>query len=110
MGTIDRYREILQRVMREYVGKPLNGDIRTELVIDKDQNHFEVNHVGWDGDERIHGSVVHVDVIDGKVWIQYNGTDRPIGEELVQAGIPRQDIVLAFHPAELRKFTEFAGG
>lgn len=28
--------------------------------------------------------------------------------ELLQAGVPREDIVLAFHPPRLRQFTEFA--
>jgi hypothetical protein len=36
------------------------------------------------------------------VWIEYNGTDTRLGEELVAAGIPRKDIVLGFHPEELR--------
>jgi hypothetical protein len=31
-------------------------------------------------------------------------------EELLAAGIPREDIVLAFHPAELRHLTGFAVG
>jgi XisI protein len=64
--------------------------------------------VGWDGVRRVHGSVVHVDIIDGKVWVQYDGTSRPIAEELVAAGIPREDIVLAFHPAGVRRHTGFA--
>jgi hypothetical protein len=43
-------------------------------------------------------------------WIQYDGTDRPVAEELVAAGIPREDIVLAFYPADVRPHTEFAVG
>jgi len=111
MGAIEQYRTILRHVMADYaVGGRQNGDLRTELVVDEHQNHFEVISVGWDGEERIHHSVLHVDIIDGKVWIQNNNTDRQIGKELVEAGIPREDIVLAFHPAELRKYTEFAVG
>src|SRR5262245_15627260 len=110
METAERYRQIVRKVIAEYTGKPSHGDINSELVIDKDQNHFEVMQVGWHEDERVHGTVVHVDIINGKVWIQYDGTDRPIADELVQAGIPREDIVLAFHPADVRKYTEFAVG
>lgn len=29
-------------------------------------------------------------------------------QHLLQAGVPREDIVLAFHPPRLRRFTEFA--
>jgi XisI protein len=41
------------------------------------------------------------------VWIEYNGTDARLGEELVAAGIPRNDIVLAFQPVELRSLAGF---
>ena len=41
------------------------------------------------------------------MWIEYNGTDARLGEELVAAGIPRNDIVLAFQPEELRSLTGF---
>ncbi len=47
-------------------------------------------------------------IIDGKVWIQHDGTNRPVAEALLDEGIPREDIVLAFHPARLRHLTGFA--
>jgi hypothetical protein len=49
-----------------------------------------------------------LDIIDGKVWIQHDGTNRPVADELLAAGIPRDDIVLGFQPPDLRKFTDFA--
>ena len=33
---------------------------------------------------------------------------RPVAEELLAAGIPHEDIVLGFHPADLRHHTNFA--
>lgn len=45
-----------------------------------------------------------------KVWIQYDGTNRPVADELLAAGIPQQDIVLAWQPRELRHPTGFAIG
>lgn len=33
-------------------------------------NRIVLMHVGWDRGRRIHGSLVHVDIINGKVWIQ----------------------------------------
>jgi hypothetical protein len=67
-------------------------------------------HIGWDGERRVHGSVIHIDICDGKVWVQYDGTSRPVVQELESAGVPRDDIVLAFHPAGLRKHTGYAVG
>lgn len=56
----------------------------------------------------IHGSVLHIDIRDGKVWIQYDGMEDSIAEELVEAGIPHEHIVLAFKPPEIRPYTDFA--
>ena len=56
------------------------------------------------------GSMIHVDIIGGKVWVQYDGTSRPVAEELAAAGIPREEIVLAFHPADVRRHTAYAVG
>ncbi|MFN6513422.1 MAG: XisI protein [Nostoc sp. CreGUA01] len=109
MDKLARYREIIRQLIFEYAGhKPANGQIETEAVIDLERDHYEVLHVGWDGVRRVHGSVVHIDIINNKVWIQYDGTSQPVAEALLEAGIPREDIVLGFHPAELRQYTDFA--
>jgi hypothetical protein len=111
MDKLDRYRGIVRRLVEEYARyKPAHGQIDTEAIIDREKDHYEVMHVGWDGVRRVHGSVVHIGIADGKVWIQYDGTSRPVAEELVAAGIPREDIVLGFHPAELRPLTRFGVG
>ncbi len=111
MDKLERYREIVRRVIDEYARyKPAHGQIETEAIVDRDRDHYEVMHVGWDGVRRVHGAVIHLDLRGGKVWIQYDGTSRPVAEELVAAGIPREDIVLAFHPTELRRLTGFGVG
>src|SRR6266852_110243 len=102
MDKLDRYRQIVRGIIEEYASfKPSHGQIQCEAIIDLDHDHYEVMHVGWDRHRRVHGSVIHVDIIDGKIWIQYDGTNRPVAEELLEAGIPKNDIVLAFHPADL---------
>ena len=111
MDKLDRYREIVQAVIQEYASyKPSHGQIETEAIVDREHDHYEVMHVGWDGDRRVHGSVVHIDIIDGKVWLQYDGTTRPVADELIAAGIPQGDIVLAFHPERVRPLTGFGVG
>jgi hypothetical protein len=111
MDHIDRYRQIVRQLVEEYASyKPSYGDIRTEAVVDREHDHYEVLQVGWDGRQRVHGSIIHIDIRDGKVWIEHNGTDARIGEELVAAGIPRNDIVLGFQPAEIRPLTKFGVG
>jgi hypothetical protein len=78
------------------------------LIIDPERNHYEVIHVGWDGVRRMHGCLVHIDIIDEKVWMQYDGTSSPVADVLLAAGMPREAIVLGFQPPELRQYTGFA--
>ncbi len=109
MDRVDRYRQIVRRVIEQYAAwRPSHGQIDSEAIVDEQKDHYEVMHVGWDGDRRVHGSVIHLDIIDGKVWIQHDGTNRPVAEELLAEGIPRDDIVLGFHPARVRHLTGFA--
>ncbi len=65
-------------------------------------------YAGWNGPYRIHGSVLHLDIREGKVWIQYDGTEEGIADELVAAGIPPERIVLAFKSPDIRPHTGFA--
>jgi len=60
--------------------------------------------------KRIFGCVLHLDIIDGKIGIQHDGTDIGIADELVALGVPKQDIVLAFHAPSMRKHTEICSG
>jgi hypothetical protein len=111
MDRTDRYRLIVRRIIEDYAeGKLSHGQIETEAIMDRERDHYEVMHVGWDDQRRVHGTVVHIDIIDGKVWIQHDGTNRPVAEELMAAGIPPEDIVLGFHPSDVRPFTGFAVG
>jgi hypothetical protein len=111
VDKLERYRDIVARVVEEYARyKPSNGQIDTEAIADRAKDHYEVMHVGWDGVRRVHGSVIHLDIIGGKVWIQHDATNRPVAEELLAAGIPREDIVLGFHPPNVRRHTDFAVG
>jgi hypothetical protein len=111
MDQLNRYRAIVRRLIEDYAScKPAYGDIRLEAVIDAERDHYEVMQVGWLNHRRVHGSVIHIDIRGGKVWLEHNGTDARIGEELVAAGIPRTDVVLGFQAPDVRPFTNFGVG
>jgi len=114
MDITEHYRHVIEKIMKEYAGyKPSHGNIDTELIIDIERNHYELMHVGWDGQDgqrRVHGCVIHLDIIGDKIWIQYDGTSYPVADELLAAGISKESIVLGFHPADVRQYTGFAIG
>jgi hypothetical protein len=63
---------------------------------------------GWQDGYRIYGTLLHIDIISNKPWIQHDGTEEGIAYDLVAAGIPKEQIVLGFRTLEQRKHTEFA--
>ncbi|MCI0378510.1 MAG: XisI protein [Gemmataceae bacterium] len=109
MDKLALYRRLLRDIILKYAAfKPSVGEIETEAIIDEANNHFELMHSGWVKDNRVHGSVLHVDIRNGKIYIQHDGTEEGIANELVEAGVPKEDIVLAFKAPEIRQHTGFA--
>lgn len=109
MGKLNNYREAIERILREYASVPYAyGKITTETVFDRESDRYLLMNVGWDVNSRVHGCVVHIDIIEDKVWIQRDGTEDGMALELVEAGIPKQAIVLGFHDPDVRQHTGFA--
>ena len=108
MDTLNTYRQIIKRVLTEYAQIPYAyGDIQSQTIFDRAGDHYLLMNVGWEK-RRIHGCLVHIDIIDGKCWIQRDGTEDGIATELEAAGIPKEHIVLAFRSPEIRKYTGYA--
>lgn len=109
MDTLDSYRDTIERVLSEYATVPYaHGDLRAEVAFDRQHDRYLLLTVGWDRGKRVHASIVHIDIINGKVWVQRDGTEYGVANELVGASIPRDRIVLGFQPEQVRPFTEFA--
>lgn len=92
----------------EYAEFLKNNDAEVELVFDRERNHYLLVEIGWQDGYRIYGTLLHIDIVGDKVWIQQDGTEAGVAEELVLAGIPKNSIVLGFKSIERRKLTEFA--
>jgi ketopantoate reductase len=109
MDAVSDYRRIIRRLIEGYAQvRPSIGDIEIETIFDESNDHYELIYSGWDRHRRIHGPVVHVDIRGGKVWIQHDGTYHGIANDLVEAGVPKDRIVLAFKPPDVRPHTDFA--
>jgi len=109
MATLDTYRNIIENVLGEYTRIPYAyGDLQCEAVFDRENDRYLLVTLGWDNGIRVYSVLVHIDLIDGKVWIQQDNTEDGVTNELAQAGVPSDRIVLGFQPPELRKYTAFA--
>src|SRR5207249_10316322 len=58
--------------------------VEVQLVFDTMHDHYQLWYIGWQGERRIRGCVLQVDTKDGKIWIQYDGTETGLAGALVQ--------------------------
>lgn len=111
MDTLSEYRSTIKRILREYASIPYAyDDVKRLPVFDDENGHYMIVLDGWEqnGKRRVHGALVHLQIIDGKIWVQRDGTEYGIAQELIDAGIPKSQIVLGFQPSYIRAHTEFA--
>ncbi len=104
------YKKAVKKLVEEIGAMaPSNADITTQIMVDEEHGHYVLFSTGWKNKGRIYGPFVHIDVMDdGKVWLQHDGTDLVIAELLEEKGIPKEDIVLAFHAPFRRSLTGYA--
>lgn len=103
------YKTAIQQVFKNYLEFLGEEDgTQFELITDQDHDRYLLVEIGWQKNRRIYGTLLHIDIIDNKLWIQQDGTEEGIANEFVELGIPKQKIVLAFKPIERRKVTDFA--
>ena len=81
---------------------------RTLTIFDRQNGQFLLMDEGWDGFKHIHRVWLHVELRDAKFWIQKDGTEDGIAVDLMNAGIPKERIVLAFQHPGRRQYGEFA--
>jgi len=109
MEKLTSYRQIIQSILLTYTEIPYShGELVCKPVFDEAHDSYLLITLGWDRKSRVHGCLVHLDIINDKVWVQRDETEDGVTLELVAAGVPSSDIVLAFHPADVRPYTGYA--
>ena len=90
MEKLEKYRQFVEQIIREYGQyKPAYGEVEVQMIFDRENDHYQLMNVGWDDYERIRGCVLQIDLKNGKIWIQHNGSEDHIAEYLVAKGVSR---------------------
>ena len=97
MDTVKSYQAVIKQVISEYAKlRPSHGNIHLEPIFDDVNSRYALMQFGWDRERRVRGNLIYVSIKDGKVLIEYDGIEGGITQDLIQRGVPEQDIVLAF--------------
>lgn len=112
--AIEQYRQYIQRLLTERAQRASRQrnaqEYEVQTIFDTEQDHYQLLYVGWRLNKRDFGCILHLDIKGGKIWIQHDGTEVGIANQLVEMGVPKQDIILAFHEPAVRQFTDFGTG
>lgn len=109
MEKVKQFQETIIKVLEEWldVKSQDNDSIKNYLIADTVGNHFQLLRMGWAEDTYVFNPMIHIDIIDDKIWLQANYTDENIAEDLVMEGIDRKDIVLGLQPPFVRPHTAY---
>lgn len=109
MDKLEKYREIITSIVKKHAQfKPSHGQIETISVCDKESDNYFLIDTGWNKTGRVHAIVFHLRIVNEKIWIEWDGTERGITEELLNLGVDKDDIILGFIRPEYRQFTDFS--
>jgi len=99
MDRLDDYRQILQNVLDSYARIPNSYEPGKNSVVDREQSNFYWCTQAGKGLKEFTYSG---EFIEGKIWIKH-GIETGISTELVELEVPKDKIVLGFHPYHVRQ-------
>jgi hypothetical protein len=110
MERIEKYREIIDRLLRSRADVSQDSsslEIECETIFDTERDRYLLLDIGWEGLKRVYNCFIHLDIKEGKIWIQRNMTEIDLAQELVEMGVPKEDIILGLHPQYKRPLTGY---
>lgn len=108
MEKLAVYRNHITELIKSHSHPSAYGEIELQHIFDTVNDHYQLVYTGWNKKQRQYGCIIHIDIKNGKIWIQHDGTETGIADELADMGVPREDIVLAYHHPYKRQYSGFA--
>lgn len=111
MNEWDIYRRIIMQLLEAYTQRSdADSNIHNEIIFDPSSDQYFVMSVEsyQDSIQWIQGCLIHIDIIDDKIWIKRDKTEERIANQLVELGIPKDIIILGFGLPDYQKYPGFA--
>ena len=91
--AVDRYRQYIQEILPERAQRSSMQrnfqEYEVQTIFDTERDRYQLLYVGWRGNKRDFGCVLHLNIKDGKIWIQHDATEISIANQLVEKGVPK---------------------
>ncbi len=110
MDRLEQYRSIIEKVLTARINDLKDfPDLRDKTVFDRRTDSYLLLRQGWEKSRHIHAIIVHLEILNDKIWVQEDWTEHGVAADLEEAGVPKSEIVLGFQPPQVRPYTEYAG-
>ncbi|MEO1215979.1 MAG: element excision factor XisI family protein [Bacteroidota bacterium] len=101
LGSFDNYKDSYS----------LSGTkMRYETLIANNGQHFQLIRLGWYKGKRVYKIIAHLEIKTDKIWVQEDNTEEGIATFLLDLGVDKSKIVLAYFSEGHRAHTDFAIG
>lgn len=109
MDKLINYRQILREIILRY-GSYASRYSQTDWlpICDDERGEYLLVDVGWKDEERTYLTVFHFRIKNDKIYVEQDNTDACPVQQMLDAGVPKEDIVLAFYSPSHRQLTDFA--
>ena len=110
MDTQLKYQDIIKSILQRHAEyrATLPDGYNSQVLFDNERGQYLILDIGWSNDKYLHATPIHLSLIGEKIWIQYDDTEEGIATDLMEAGVPKEDIVLGFRHPKVRQHTGFS--
>ena len=112
MDSVNKHKNLVRTLLAD-IANHFRQSNRWEIIeaFDEDRGQYLLFTDGWQGETRDYGCFMHIEVKpSGRIWLRRDGTDLDIGQQLLDEGVPKSELVLAFHSPKMREWSDFAVG
>ena len=85
-------------------------DMRSETLCANGDQHFQLIRMGWYKGKRVYKIIAHLELKADKIWIQEDNTEEGMAPFLLDQGMDKSQVVLAYFSEGHRAHTDFAIG
>jgi hypothetical protein len=109
MDKLTLYRNAIQTIIKRHLElQSANSLLETVPICDTEGDNYLLMAIGWNSSGRVHSVSFHLRIQNDKIWVEWDGTEESVTQELLDLGIAKEEIVLGFYRPDTRKLGEFA--
>ncbi len=96
MDRLAKYRKIIKQILEKHASFS-DDKVEDIFICDEQKDVYVLASIGWHpSNKRQYGFPICVRIKNAKLFIEWDGTEYGVANELMDNGIPPEDIVLGF--------------